>query len=303
MTAVAAVTTAMASRPSGSMQQRFADYTVFRDDKEVYFGSDGDVALIYASAKDLLRMGGRGSHLEARGLNQGKDRVCLEERFLRAPKINADIQAAAEATREIANPDFEVLGVNAVSADVVVHVEGGASVATHGATNDSTIIAPHLDANQSAWTKVTWGTDQETRWECSFKTPAAITGLKMWMGLKLTNTDVIATDNDQVYFRFDSVVHATDVHSIYSIGGVDTDAAIQVSAANVILLAATKYHVAIEIDSSRIARFYWDGVLVTTSTALTTATDLIPYFGILDTSAGSARTCQLYHMEMSRLAA
>lgn len=302
MSAVSAITTASASRPTTVALLRFSGsspYAVMRDDDPFYFGSNGNVTATFNSTRQVLILDGQGNAVEIRGLNMSKDRVEFQERFLRPPGLNADIQNSAESTREIVNTDFEVLGTNAVSADVAVGVEGGITVQTHGATNDSTIILPHLDTSQSAWTKVTWGTDQETRWRASIKTPAAVTSLIIMAGLKLTNSFTLSQDDDQVYFRYDTAAgaSATYWHTISSIATVDTDTACTSIAA---VAAATKYELMINIDSSRIATFYINGTLVYTTTALTNAVDLIPYIAIKDLSAGSARIMTVYHQSISR---
>lgn len=198
------------------------------------------------------------------------------------PAINADIQDTAEATRMIADPDFEILGTNAVSSCSAFNAEGGVKYTTTTGANDQVIQAPHLDANQSAWKQITWGTDQETAWEAHIKTGSAITLTTIWAGLKLTNTSVSATDDDQVFFRYDSATNSGKWQVIASIGGTDvtTDTGITV-------VLSTEYHLRITIDSSRIARCYVNGQLVYTSGALTDAVDLIPYIGVQTTTTAA----------------
>jgi len=210
------------------------------------------------------------------------------------PSINADIQNSAEATRMIADPDFEILGGNASSDDVTFNVEGGIKIETDGGGTDSVIVLPHLDANQSAWAQVTWGTDQETEWQAHIKTGSAITAQVIWAGLKLTNTDVTATDNDQVFFRFAPSVNSGKWQAIYSIAGTDS-----ANDSGVTVAASTEYVFTITIDSGRIARFYINGVLVLTSTALADTTDLIPYIGILE-SAAAAKHMLIFGQAISR---
>lgn len=192
------------------------------------------------------------------------------------PNINADMASGTEATREPSDPDFEILGTSAVSADTAFAAEGGIRLSTHGGNNDQTILLPHLDTNQSGWANVTWGTDQQTRWECSIATGSSIASYLVYAGLKLTNDPTVATDNDQAYFRFSTGdTDATNWQIVYSIGGTDTQKSTEVTVA-----ASTKYHLAIEIDEGRVARFYINQQLVYTSTPLTDATDLIPYIGV-----------------------
>ena len=270
---------------------------VVSDDSAMNFGTGSDVTITFNNTRNCLVVNGNGIPVEVRGLNMAKDRYELVERFHKAPKINADILDATEATNEVANRDFELLGTNAVSADSTLYAEGGLALATHGATNDSSIILPHLDTGESAWKVTTWGTDQATRYEVVLQTPAAVTECEIWAGLKLTNTPVVATDNEQAFFKYDSAAGADPTlwHTIFSIGGTDTEAGVGSAIA-----AATTYHLVIDINSSRVAKFYINGTLVTTSTALTTATDLIPYVGIKDTSAGSARILYVFKQAISR---
>lgn len=211
------------------------------------------------------------------------------------PGANGDIQNAAEATRMVTDPDFEVLGTNASSDDVTFHAEGGIKLETDGAAADQVIIAPHLDANQSAWTQVTWGTDQETRWGCRIKTGSAIADTAIWAGLKLTNTSTTITDADQAFFRYEDSVNSGKWQFVVSIGGTDVAYDTGITA-----VLSTDYELRIEIDGSRRAHGY---IAVGTSAkydvlreinphggsaAMTDTTDLIPYIGIQDGSVGGA---------------
>ena len=216
------------------------------------------------------------------------------------PAINADIQNESEAVRMIADPDFEVLGTNGVTASVTFNAEGGVNLTTAGASADQVIVAPHLDVSQSGWMQTTWGTDKETRWECRLTTASAITSIIIWAGLKLTNTSTTATDNDQAFFRFAPSVNSGKWQAVYSIGNVDvsTDTGIAVA-------ASTAYHLAIIIDSTRVPRFYitigtGEPVLVATGTALTDATDFIPYIGV-EASAAAAKSIVLHGEAISRV--
>ena len=213
--------------------------------------------------------------------------------------LDENSNAAAHLAFNVADKDFEVLGTNAVTADVTANAEGGLTIATHGAATDSTIILPHLDTNQTGWSTTTWGTDQETHWACRIKTGAAVINETIWLGLKLTNTPVIATDDDQAFFRINNAGTAVGTWKIeYSIGGTDTEVDTAIVGA-----ASTEMLFEIKIDASRIARFYINGTLYATSTALTTAKDLIPYVGILSETSATAKSMVLYGESISRLAA
>jgi hypothetical protein len=211
------------------------------------------------------------------------------------PGINADIQDASEAVRMIADPDFEILGSGASSDDVTFHPEGGVKIETDGGGTNAVIVLPHLDANQSAWTQVTWGTDQQTAWEGEILTGSAITAQVIHAGLKLTNTPTVATDDNQLFFRYEAGVNGGRWQFIYSIAGVDVTVDTGVT-----VVLSSRYHLRVAIDASRIARAYINGLLVATSTALTTAIDLIPYIGILE-AAAAAKHMYLYGQAIGRV--
>ena len=211
------------------------------------------------------------------------------------PGINGDILSATEATREIADPWFEVLGTNATSALCTYNAEGGITLTTAGADADQEILAPHLDANQGPWTAFTWGTDRKVEWSAHIVAGANITNAIIWAGLKLTNTAVTATDADQVFFRYEDDVNDGEWQCVSSIGGTDTayDSGKAVA-------VSTEYHLKITIDEARLARFYINDVLMTTTTALTDAIDLIPYIGVEADGAAAAKAITVYSQEISR---
>jgi hypothetical protein len=213
------------------------------------------------------------------------------------PGINADILSTTESVRMITDPDFEILGTNGSSDDVTFNAEGGLTLTTDGADGDGVIILPHLDANQSAWTQYTWGSDQETYWKCKIKTGTAaqIDNAIIWAGLKLTNTPTTATDADQVFFRYENDVIAGDWQAVYSIGDTDT-----ATDTNLAVAAATTYTLEIAIDSARLARMWINGTLYATSTALTDTTDFIPYIGVEADGAAEAKVLYVYGQEISR---
>jgi len=202
-------------------------------------------------------------------------------------------QAESVAT-EIANKEFEILGTNMTTALVTYNAEGGLKLTSAGGANDQAIIAPHLDTNQSPWAGVTWGTDKEVEWECWIKSGASIAATIIWAGLKLTNTDVIVTDANQVFFRYEAGVNAEKWQTAYSIADVDTVADAGIAAVAV----STQYHLKITIDTLRIARMYINDVLVATSTALTDVIDFIPYVAV----RGVSKVIDVYGQAISRVA-
>lgn len=208
------------------------------------------------------------------------------------PGLNADIQDVLESVRMIADPAFEILGLNCVSTCSAHYVEGGITLTTTTGSGDQVILAPHLDTSETCWAQTTWGTDQETVWECHIGIVAS-SSVTIWAGLKLTNTSVTTTDNDQVFFRYQNGVNSGKWQAIQSIANVDT------STDSGITIGIQSYHLKIIIDSSRVAKMYIDGVLVATSTALTNAVDLIPYIGV-ETGTTAAKSIRVYGQSIAR---
>jgi hypothetical protein len=211
------------------------------------------------------------------------------------PSLNADIQNAAEATRMIADPDFELLGVNASSDDCTFNAEGGVLLTTDGADGDGCIILPHLDANQSAWSQFTWGTDQEVEWECSIKMGAAVTTRIVWAGLKLTNTDVIATDDDSAYFRYENDVNSGKWQSNVSVAG--TDNTVDTGIAGV---ANQFMHFRVWFDAAEVCHMYVNGREVQAVSFSGNTADLIPYVAVEADGAAAAADLIVFGETISR---
>ena len=205
-------------------------------------------------------------------------RYYLEEWFQQRPGLNADFDAAYtnEAARAMGR-DFEVLGTNMTTAlctfDTGADTTGraGIVITTAGAAADQAIVTPHLDTNQSAWSNIKWGTENQTEWECSISTNA-IDNQKVWAGLKLTNDQLAITDANSIWFCYnttntngqtlstnDNTAMAADGtgmgwHVVYSIADVfyTTNLGLDVA-------ANTTYHLKIAIDSDRKASVYVNG--------------------------------------------
>jgi hypothetical protein len=194
---------------------------------------------------------------------------------------------------------------------------------TAGADQDQAILLPHLDANMSAWSKVLWGTENSVEWECSIMLPA-LDNQKVWAGLKLTNDQLVATDDDQIFFKFQSDATNSEAfttfanwHLVHSIGGTD-----YISKLPIAVAANTLYHLKIKIDSDRKATCFVNGVqynitstagstggtavtaveagkAATKSAALTNDVDLIPYIGI-EAGAAAAEAIDVHWTSISR---
>jgi hypothetical protein len=263
------------------------------------------------------------------GFVRNPDRYYLEEYFKRRPALNLQIATSEDAANTIihnvANKDFEILGTNASKDDVTFSsTEGGIQLQTDTADNDQVIVLPHLDTDQTAWSGIKWGTENQVEWECAIRTGSSIADTSFWAGLKLTNVPAYATDADQAYFLYASdddqgaLETNANLHFVYSVGGTDyiTDLGIAVAA------AATSgnggiYKLRIVIDNNRQVAVYVNGVqygLLTTATAggatqstattlsnaLTNDIDLIPYVGV-QALTGSAKQITLCYEKISRV--
>ena len=258
-------------------------------------------------------------------------RYYLEEWFEKKPALNAvaiidpNADSASDlAAHVIANKQFEVLGTNMTTALCTFGTTiAGILVTTAGADADQAIIAPHLDTNQSSWQVNKWGTENSVEWECSVQL-SAIDNQKVWAGLKLTNDQVVATDDDQAFFKFQTDATAseaftdfTKLHFVHSIGGTD-----YISQLPITVAATTPYHLKIVIDSDRKATIYVNGIqynitttsgstggtavtavqpskAVVKSAALTNDVDFIPYIGI-EAGDGAAEALNVHYQAISR---
>ena len=247
-------------------------------------------------------------------------RYYLEEYFSKKPGLNAvaiidpDADSASDlAAFVIANRDFETLGTNYTTAltTFAAH-QAGILMTTATADQDQAILLPHLDTNQTAWSGTKWGTENQVQWECSIQA-AQTDNEKIWAGLKLTNDQLIATDDDQIFFKYatdatngESLDSTTNWHVVYSVGGTD-----YISRLPITFAADTPYHLKIIIDSDRKATVFVNGIqynltstsgstggtavtavqpgkAVVKSAALTNDVNLIPYIGIENGDAAAA---------------
>lgn len=213
------------------------------------------------------------------------------------PGINADIQNAAEAVRMIADTEMELQGTGVTSASSALLATGGVSILNQAGANNQAIIAGHTDASQTGWGTWVYLSNKEIRWGCSFVTGSDIGNTVYWAGLKKTATSVVATDADQLFFRYENGVAAGVWQAVSSIANVDD--ALATSGA---VATATKYTLEIAIDSDRIGRMFINNTLVKTTSALTSFVALKPYIGVEATAGVIVRNLGVYGMWVSRIA-
>jgi len=247
-------------------------------------------------------------------------RYYLEENFLQRPGINGDIDAVSttEVQRAL-NRNWEALGTNMTTALCTFATTGaGVLVTTATADQDQGILLPHLDTAATAWAGTLWGTENSVHFETSLQIPA-LDNQKVWTGLKLTNDQLVATDANQMFFKYqtdatnsEAFTDFTKWHFVHSIGGTD-----YISVLPITVATNTPYHFKIEVDSDRKAAIFVNGIQynVTTTagstggTAVTTGTtrtaaltdniDLIPYVGI-EAGAAAAEAVNVHYVACSR---
>ena len=251
---------------------------------------------------------------------QDARRVYFNEWFLQRPGLNANIdQVSTVEVQRALNRNWEALGTNMTTAlCTFASTSGGVLATTAGADQDQAILTPHLDTAATAWAGTKWGTENETHFETSIMLPA-IDNQKVWAGLKLTNDQLVATDANQVFFKFqtdatnsEAFTDFTKWHFVHSIGGTDYIGQLPITVA-----ANTPYHLKITIDSDRKASIFVNGIqynvtstsgstggtAVTTGTtksaALTNDIDLIPYVGI-EAGAAAAEAVNCHYVCCSR---
>ena len=278
-------------------------------------------------------------HIE-NGFIKNPNRYYLEEYFNQKPGINADIApgsaddnndgatAAQLATMNLSNKNFEILGTNAASSNISFSsTRAGINLLTNGSDNDQVILLPHLDTNQTAWSGIKWGTENQVSWQCAISV-ADIDNVGFWAGLKLTNVPAFATDDNQAYFFYDvddsvtggSLTTNANLHFCYSISGTE-----YITNLGITVAADTIYKLRIDIDKDRKIKVFVGtsasgtvtkmsqygltqtasstGVTVDDSKQLSLAMandiDLIPYIGVQSTT-GAADTLTVYYEKISR---
>ena len=251
---------------------------------------------------------------------QDARRVYFDEWFLQRPGLNANIdQVSTVEVQRALNRNWEALGTNMTTAlCTFATTSGGVLATTAGADQDQAILTPHLDTAATAWAGTLWGTENQVHFETSIMLPA-IDNQKVWAGLKLTNDQLVATDANQVFFKFqtdatnsEAFTDFTKLHFVHSIGGTD-----YISQLPITVAANTPYHLKITIDSDRKASIFVNGEQynvtttsgstggtavtkgTTPSTALTDDIDLIPYVGI-EAGAGAAEAVNCHYVCCSR---
>jgi hypothetical protein len=247
-------------------------------------------------------------------------RFYLEENFMQRPGLNANIdQVSTVEVQRALNRNWEALGTNMTTALCTFATTGaGVLVTTATADEDQGILLPHLDTAATAWAGCLWGTENSVHFETSLQIPA-LDNQKVWAGLKLTNDQLVATDANQMFFKYQTDATNSEAfsdfakwHFVYSIA--DTD---YISVLPITVAINTPYHFKIEVDSDRKAAIFVNGIQYNVTTtagstggtavtagttktkALTDNIDLIPYVGI-ECGAGAAEAVNVHYVACSR---
>lgn len=207
------------------------------------------------------------------------------------PALNNDTENFA------ADPWFEILGANMSADDVTFAADGGILLTTDGAANDAIILVPHLDTGHAIWDDVTFGTDDETEWECLLKVGTIADDIG-YAGLKLSNVNASGTDIDQAYFRFENGVNSGKWQSLVEVNTTLTTVDMGVLAA-----VGQIMHLKVAFDAAELCHMYVNGKLVSQVSFAGNTADLKPYIGIVDGGGGSASTMTVYGQKISRIIA
>lgn len=227
----------------------------------------------------------------------------LLEKFENKPGIAADVSQVSDVGTALAimakaNRAFALAGTNATTSNCAFSPKGGITLTTGTTSGDQVLLVPHPTAGQSGWaTAGLWTTNKALKYATRIATGATIVTVSIFAGLKKTNTPVIATDDDQVYFRYDPAESA-NWQLVISRAGVDT-----VINTGVPVAANTEYSLRIETDANRRVQAWINGNAVSGGpfAALTDAVNLFPFAGI-QTNSGAAKSVDVRY-EFARRAA
>ena len=224
------------------------------------------------------------------------------EKFLKRPGVNTAMDATSGSTAALFNKNFEVAGTNMTSALCTFDTQGGIKLATAGADNDQSILQLHSDTNMTSMSTLAWDPAKKIRFATTISVGSVNEIDAFAVGFKLTNAADTTTDVDQCMFWWTAAAGAAagSVSCVYSIAGTDVHAGSGTNSTMTAgFTAATDYDLLIEVDASRIPRFYLDGELIATGTALTSAAALKPFI-ILESGTAVERSVDVRYLSLSR---
>ena len=232
------------------------------------------------------------------------DRYELFEPFAKRPVLAATldpstINQAAVRLLTGANKDWIISGTNAANAGSALNVDGGVKLDTAGADDDQIILSPASAINsiaQSPWRAVEWEPEHEVRFAALIELPS-VADVLVHVGLGLTAALDLTTDADQAKFQFstEGSTSTSNWTAATSIGGTDDETATDEAPE-----ASKTIRLEVRTSSSRVPRFYINGLKVHTGSALTAGANLIPFLGI-QALAGSAKSILVRGIRCSRV--
>ncbi len=235
-----------------------------------------------------------------------RDRIVLRDNFqtgrpiLAASLDPSTINQASVRLLTGANEQWIISGTNAANAGSALAVDGGIALATAGADNDQIVLTPATAINsvgQSAFRATELEPEHQPTFEAIIELPS-LADVQVQAGFVLTDAQDAGTDADQVKFQFsdEGSTSTTNLTRLLSIGGTDTEIDLGVAPT-----ASRSLRLGIEIDGSRRAQMYVDGLKVgARSAAMTAGVNLIPMIGIQALTA-AAKTVFVRELLVTRL--
>lgn len=240
-------------------------------------------------------------------------RITIREEFALRPARNDVLDsytpyaAATDLARLVANKGWEVTGTNSTTALVTYAAGGGITITTAGAAADQMLVGAHVNTVQGRVKNIDWLTQKELSFEIFLLTGSVVTQAKFFAGFKLTSTPVVATDDDQIYFRYDATTVATAMTFVASRAGTDVTTTLSTDRFAVIA-ASTAYRLRFDVLANRtvVASMAVGNtgnltpIGVAPLPALTTGIALLPFFGVEGvTTVAKAITVQ--YVELGKL--
>jgi len=191
-------------------------------------------------------------------------RLRLEERFLRrlGAVTDHDWVDPYDATTAKETISYHPHFLAADGGAVALRIGGGTQLTANSAGTAINYLIPR--PTYSAWDTIKWRPADL----CSFETvvilAATITNYTVMAGLKLSATDVTATDDDQIVFRYQDTVNSGKWQCIASKAGTDDASDSAVTAA-----VSTAYHLKLYVEPYTLRPiFLINGVQVAKGAAL-----------------------------------
>lgn len=197
-------------------------------------------------------------------------------RFTLNPQVPRNVFTITYVNGTSDTPTFAVCARNTTTRSLI-------NLVTTAADNSIVILDGTKNPSLAVLT-----TDQPI-FETYVVTPADLTRVEMWIGLKTAAVFTAVNGDAAIVISNDSASAATVwSYQVNAAAGDVTTTAIA---------ASTGYHIKISVDSSRIPTFYINNVLVATGAALTDATTVYPVIGVRNYTT-SSRTLSVGYVNL-----